>query len=337
MNSLKVLGKYLDQQALLSKINNATPVVLASVGAAYTIQDTFDAPKTERSKKFVQNVSVITLTIASALIGTRGLKIKGKQLFEGLIEPVELDKEGLEEVLGKVKDEKIKSLVNKVKENKLLCFKDIKELDAGLNKVYKKSEQAISKVIPDAETEENAFGELGKLSLLGLIPVAGGITGGVLGDVLTKDDWKKKFPNKIKEGSYQYLNNIFLCNVGAGIAMVIMNKLKIQNKTARFFAMIGGVVGVGVLAGSAIANFIGKNLINPIFDKNQKTPKDFHSMVSNLNSERRPEVLDLSLHVDDIASVGFLSGFKWIGPILPALYSISGYRAGIGYRNGEKN
>lgn len=337
MNSLTILGKYLDQPALLNKMNSLMPVSLISIGAAYAIQDTFYAPKNEKSKKFVQNASVIAFTIASALIGTRGLKIKGKQLFEGLIEPIELDKECVEEVLGKVKDEKIKLLINKVKDNVLLSFREVKELDEGLNKIYNKSEKAISKVIPDAESEEDAFGELGKLSLLGLIPVVGGIAGGVLGDILTKDGWKKKFPNKIKEGSYQYLNNIFLCNVGAGIAMVIMNKLKVQNKTARFFAMIGGVVGVGVLAGSAIANFIGKNLIDPIFDRNKRLPKDFHSMISDLNSERHPEVLDLSLHIDDIASVGFLSGFKWIGPILPALYSISGYRAGIGYRNGEQD
>jgi len=47
-------------------------------------------------------------------------------------------------------------------------------------------------------------------------------------------------------------------------------------------------------------------------------------------------VIDVSLHVDDVATVAVLSGLKWIEPALPILYSISGYRAGIGYRNGEK-
>lgn len=333
MKTLAVVGKFLDQPALLSKINKAMPVALSTVGAAYVLKTTFETPKEERKKKFIQSLSVMTFTIASALIGTRGLKIKDKQIFEGLIEPAELNNEGLEEVLIKVKNEGLRTLINNVKENKLLSFKDVKELDNGLNKVYKQEERVISKIIPDAEEEENAFGELGKLSILGLIPVLGGITGGVIGDVVTNDNWKKKFPNKVKEGTYQYLNNIFLCNVGAGIAMVLMNKLKVQNKTARFFAMLGGVVGVGIVAGSAIANFIGKNFINPLFDKNYQRPKDFHSMVANLNSERHPEAIDLSLHVDDIASVGFLSGFKWIGPILPGLYMVSGYRAGIGYRN----
>ena len=30
-----------------------------------------------------------------------------------------------------------------------------------------------------------------------------------------------------------------------------------------------------------------------------------------------------------------MSGLKWIEPALPIMYAISGYRAGIGYRNGE--
>ena len=99
--------------------------------------------------------------------------------------------------------------------------------------------------------------------------------------------------------------------------------------------MLAGVVGVGLVAGNFIANFVGKNFINPIFNKVQNPNKDFRSKFKDLNKERHPEAVDLSLHIDDIASVGFLSGFKWIGPILPVLYTVSGYRAGIGYRNGE--
>ena len=45
--------------------------------------------------------------------------------------------------------------------------------------------------------------------------------------------------------------------------------------------------------------------------------------------------MDIALHADDIATAGILSGFKWIEPALPFMYFISGYRAGIGYRNGN--
>lgn len=125
----------------------------------------------------------------------------------------------------------------------------------------------------------------------------------------------------------------------AGLAMATMNKINVKSTAARFAAMLGGVAGVGIFAGSIIANFVGKKIINPLFTTNKiqksEPQKDFQAKLKELNSERHPEMLDLSLHIDDVVSVGFLSGFKWIGPILPALYVVSGYRSGIGYRNGE--
>lgn len=332
---LNTFGKFLDQPGLTNKINKAMPWVLSGMGAGYIAYDSFRTPKEQKKKNFIQNVSVVSFTIASAFLATKGLKIRGKEIIEGLAEECHHDhhyNHEIEEILEKVKDNaRIKSLIAKVQKGHILWPKQIKELAENL-----KDKGGIKELIPDAHTHVNPFGELLKLSWLGLIPVLGGMTGGVIGDVLSKDNWKKKFPDKIKEGSYQYLNNIFLCNVGAGLAMFAMNKANVKNKAIRSLAMLSGVVLVGLVAGSAIANFIGKNLINPIFDKNKRFPKDFNTMIKNLNSERHPEAVDLSLHIDDIASVGFLTGFKWIGPILPMLYSVSAYRAGIGYRNGNE-
>ena len=65
-------------------------------------------------------------------------------------------------------------------------------------------------------------------------------------------------------------------------------------------------------------------LINPIFGKQSS---------NKIYSERKPEALDIGLHTDDIATVAVMSGLKWIEPVLPLMYAISGYRAGIGYRN----
>ena len=89
--------------------------------------------------------------------------------------------------------------------------------------------------------------------------------------------------------------------------------------------MVGGILLTGVIGGSVMANYIGNKLINPIISKDKKEEK------------RTPELLDLSLHTDDIATVSLLSGLKWIEPSLPILYSISGYRAGIGYRNNKED
>lgn len=330
----KVFGKYLDQPALVEKLYDAMPAVLTGTAVGYGMYDTMQAPKEQRKKRAVKNASVLGFTVASALLATRGLKIKGKQIFEGIIELPEKDSEGLKEVLAKPLSQKAKAMVERVAEDKVLKFKEVKELMQEF-KNNLKDENLVSKVIPDAESEA-PFADLLKLSWLGLIPVLGGIAGGVVGDKLVKDDWKKQFPDKVKEGTYQYLNNIALCNVGAGLGALIMNVLNVKSKTARFVAMMTGVLGVGLVAGSAIANFIGKNYINPLFDKNKKVEhKSFKDMVKNLNSERHPEALDVSLHLDDVASVGFVSGLKWIGPVLPMLYSVSAYRAGIGYRNGR--
>ena len=332
-NNIKILGKYLDQPAVIKKLNNTMPVVLSLGAIAYGLNDTYKTSKEKRKDKGIENFAILSFTIASALIATRGLKINGKQIFEGLIELPHLHKHEINEAMAKITDDNTKKLILRVKDGKILKISEIKKLSVFLDTHFK-GENLLKKIIPDAHNH-GAFEELKKLSLLGLIPIIGGIAGGIIGDKLTNQNWKKKFPDKIKEGSYQYLNNIFLCNVGAGVAMVLMNKLNVKSKAIRFCTMLTGVIGVGLLAGNAVANFIGKNLINPVFDKNK--PKNFNSMFKDLNNERHPEAVDLSLHIDDIASVGFLSGFKWIGPVLPLLYSVSGYRAGIGYRNGTKS
>lgn len=93
--------------------------------------------------------------------------------------------------------------------------------------------------------------------------------------------------------------------------------------------MTAGIALTGVVGGSAIANFISSKLINPFFNKETND--------KSLFSERKPEAIDVGLHADDIATVAVMSGLKWIEPALPIMYSISGYRAGIGYRNGEKH
>ena len=112
-----------------------------------------------------------------------------------------------------------------------------------------------------------------------------------------------------------------MCNIGAGAALGILEKMNIKSKAARCIGMIAGIITTGVIGGSAIANFIGNKIVNPIILKREEIEK------------RTPEILDLTLHTDDIATVSLLSGLKWIEPALPILYSISGYRAGIGYRN----
>ena len=123
----------------------------------------------------------------------------------------------------------------------------------------------LEKLIPSPEniTAKDIFSEIGYLSIFGAIPVVGGITGGVIADRVTdKENWKKKVPDKIKEGTYQYLANIFMCNVGAGAALGIMEKCGVKSKAARAAGMTAGIIATGVIGGSKVANFISEKVLS---------------------------------------------------------------------------
>jgi len=357
MNSISVLGKYLDQPRLVGKFSNAVPAVLVGGGVAYTFNHVHKTPKEEKKKEFIKIVAVLTGTIASALIATRGLKpikIGGKTLlkgFEGLSDGVnlkELAQDNKELISNFLKDnvvpKKTKEILgNFLEKDRNFKYAEIKtmfeELEGfkkpqGNGSKLSKGQEFLNELIPNPEnvTSKEIFSEIKRLSLMGLVPVVGGITGGIVGDKLTEKDWKQKVPNKIKEGSYQYLANIFLCNIGAGGALALLERFNIKSKAARAVGMVSGILALGVVGGSAIANLIGKTCIDPILGCKNKTNGQNND---GLYSERKPEMLDVGLHMDDIATVAVLSGLKWIEPALPILYSISGFRAGIGYRNGD--
>lgn len=335
MNSLKVFGKFLDQPRLVKRFSQGVPALLTLGGTGFALYETHKAPNDRKKDTFIRNVAVLTGTIASAIFAP---KIAAKLVKFGHgghghhhhheEEVAELVDEFLKN--NKVGEETSK-ILNKAKE-KILRPSEIKkiykELEPNPNaKEFLSGEEGL---IPDPEKIDSDHilkQDLPRLSVLGFIPVAGGVIGGIIGDKATDKNWREKIPNKIKEGSYQYLANIFLCNIGAGAALLAMEKAKVQSKGWRAVAMIAGIILTGLVGGSAMANYIGKKLIDPLFGKKDK---------GNLFSERKPEALDAGLHIDDIATVGVMSGLKWIEPALPALYSISGYRAGIGYRNENK-
>lgn len=345
MKILSILGKYLDQPKLVKKLSNASPFILVSGGTLYTLNQVQKAPEQEKQKTFIKNVAVLTGTISSALLATRGLgalKINGKTIFKGfkglthahehvhLHEHTESPTEMIDEFLEENEvTQKTKTILNKAK-TKILNPSEIKTILKELGN-HPKAKEFLSGddgLIPNPENidSKHIFSEIKRLSLMGLMPVLGGMAGGIIGDKITEKDWKEKIPNKIKEGSYQYLANIFLCNVGAGIALWAMEKAKITSKSARAFGMVAGIILTGIVGGSAMANLVGKTFIDPLLGHKQKN--------KGLYSERTPEVIDVGLHIDDVSTVAVLSGLKWIEPALPILYSISGYRAGIGYRNG---
>ncbi|MBR1617669.1 hypothetical protein IJ670_05905 [bacterium] len=324
IENIKAIGKFLDQPILISKLNKAVPLFLLTGGSIFMANDAMDEfkknpDKNDAKKKVIEHGFVLLSAIASALLAP---KIAGKITNHSPLPSIQKAQENAKNIVDNfLKKNNPKNdtleILNKAK-NKVLSLSEVKNL-------YKNCEdkEFLKKLIPDPDNikAKDIFSEIGYLSIYGAVPVVGGVMGGIAADSLIKEDVKKKVPDKIKEGLYQYLANIFMCNIGAGVALSILEKLKITSKSARALAMGAGIAAFGIIGGSKIANFLSKKLLNPVLN------------IKNEEKERKPELLDIGLHTDDIATVSLLSGLKWIEPMLPTLYSVSGYRAGIGYRN----
>ena len=347
---MKILtvAKYIDQPAVLSKLHSNMPQVLTGTGTLVWGYETFhkqkNNDKTPKATRAFKNALTIAGAAGASYIGARGLKIKGKQIFEGLLEYTPIKQvlkkqaEKIDEVLSKniLKDEILAKTLKNAK-NRIFTLKDIEIINERMPK-GKEAQKFLHSILPEPENlgSKEIFSEIKRLSLVGLIPVVGGVAGGITADALTGTGSKKSLANKVKEGVYQYLANIFLCNVGAGSALYISEKLaskkiiKPLTPMKKLGVIMAGITATGIVGGSYIANYISKTCIDPLFGKK-------HHKNETLYSERKPEPLDIALHADDIATAGVLSGFKWIEPALPIMYFVSGYRAGIGYRNNKQS
>lgn len=209
---------------------------------------------------------------------------------------------------------------------------------------------------PHDHTWKEILSELFRLSGLGVMTVGGGIAGGVAGNALVGDDWRANLKDQTKEGTFQLLANIMLCNVGAAGGLGLLQGLKNmgpgmrkaiepRQKWLRPVIMLGGIVATGIAGGSWLANWLGNNLINPMVDNGMEKGWDaFQDKVDNqgwksttqgIFKERTPTFLDGILHLDDVAIVLVAVGFRWIEAILPFLYGISAQRSAVGYRNGH--
>ncbi|MCM1338942.1 MAG: hypothetical protein NC191_04665 [Muribaculaceae bacterium] len=321
MIKISSIGKYLDQPLLTANINRSIPAILGAGSALVIGNQIKNAPKDKKAKAGIKSAIILGATVFSAIKAPKIAAFITKKANSKTLKQIREDNTGIiSEYLSKnVVEKNIEKLLLKAK-TKILTLKEIDTLNRHGDK------ELVNKLIPPPANiqAKDIFKEIGWLSIYGAVPVAGGISGGVIADRITEKNWKDRIPNKVNEGIYQYLANIFLCNIGAGAALGILEKLNIKSKAARCIGMVTGILATGVIGGSFMANYIGNKVINPLVSKKYKP--DY----------RTPELLDLSLHTDDIATVSLLSGLKWIEPSLPILYSISGYRAGIGYRNHDK-
>lgn len=325
INKIRSFGKFLDQPMLIAKFERAMPglMLAGGIGALSKINhDIYSktSDKNKQKKLMVQRSIVLTSAVISALLAPKvaGKIFSKRDKLPSIKQVKDINTKLVNNFISKNKpDNEVAKVLNKAKEKVL----SLNETETIFNKI--KDKNFLEKLIPDpiSPTSNEIIRDIGYLSVYGATPVLGGVLGGIAADTVVGEDIKKTIPNKIKEGVYQYLANIFMCNIGAAAGLGILEAANIKSKAARAGAMIAGIILTGIIGGSKIANFISKNFIDK-FSKQKENSK-----------ERTPEPIDLFLHTDDIATVSVLSGLKWIEPALPVLYSISGYRAGIGYRN----
>ena len=333
---LTSIGKFLDQPLLSNTLSRNMPNILIGSALLYGFKDTFSHGKDDRKNAAIKNFVILSSIVTATLLGAKKIKIKGEKLIDTIPKKQILNKQ--RQAVDNFMQENlissdIEKILNKAK-NKMLNLKETDSLLKGI-KGQKNSENLISTLFGAKEniTSDKILQEIAKLSIMGFIPVASGIAGGMAADKITGNLTKEKATDKIKEGIYQFFANIFLCNVGAGAFLFTAEKLNkvgiIKNLTPlkKTGVILSGILAVGVFGGSKIANFVGNNFINPIINKCAKNKN------TGKQEERKPEALDIALHTDDIATAGVLSGVKWIEPLLPVMYLVSGYRAAIGYRN----
>lgn len=344
--NVTALGRCIDQPILINKLQKKIPMLLVGSGALYGLYDTHKASKgrdvVKKKETALKNVIIISSTIAASLAGAYGVKIAGKQIIPKLLPMTPLkeilnnNKNAVDKFIQETKPApKIASFLEKLK-SKVISPKEVNVLLNELpNNQAKKN--LLSVLLPESEnlSANGIMSEIGRLSLLGAIPVVGGVMGGVLADKVTKSSSRKSTANKVKEGFYQYFANIFLCNVGAAAALFCAEGLqkakliKPLTPLKKMLVIMSGITATGIVGGSYIANKMSQKIIDPIFNNGKKLS------YKGVYEERHPEIVDIALHADDIATAGVLSGFKWIEPALPLMYFVSGYRAGIGYRNSK--
>lgn len=208
----------------------------------------------------------------------------------------------------------------------------------------------VSQIFPEGPGEE--FSEEVKKALnfftVGGISVLSGLAGGLAANKINKVNDRNATVNMIKEGIFQFVANIALCAVGAGAALAFVDgKWGVAKPTAEKFAnwvnthpakkllrtgIIGAGLSIGIFGGGHLANWLGRNYVNPFFDKMQGKPT---AGLSTTDGKRKIEWSDAILHLDDVPTAMALAGVKIVEPFIPLFFAFSGYRTGIGYRNDE--
>lgn len=139
---------------------------------------------------------------------------------------------------------------------------------------------------------------------------AGSIIGGVLGGRIDNDKFDQR--QKVNEGIFQFANTAIPAAMVAGFSKLASNIKLLNNNIGKAGAIIGGII-TGMFTAAKVSNFI--------CDPKDKVP------------DRKLTIKDSLANVDDALSALAMTDSPVlnkipVGPILPLVYILCGYRAG---------
>jgi hypothetical protein len=366
--------RYVEKNAII-------PIGLAGMGLLGG-SDIWNAQPEERKKIIIRDALVLGATGIGTYIGAMGLRAQRFKLFPALMRFDE--EEGRKELKDAINHSvaflkqhadtyspELISQIQKLSEKKD-TLKDVlhqrREYFNFFEKMQTKFEakhgsiqnakalwkKHVTDLMPPEENEgflEEAK-KAGSFFLVGGLSVLSGLAGGLMANKVNRNKDSDATVNMIKEGIFQFVANIALCAVGAGIALGVVNGewgpkdttlRKIGDQFAEKIAkhplkkvfrtgIIGAGLSIGIFGGGHIANWLGRNYVNPFFDKLQGKVHALNEQAPS-TGKRKIEFSDAILHLDDVPTAMALAGVKIIEPIIPLFFAFSGYRTGIGYRN----
>lgn len=190
MKIIKYFGKFLDQPRLVNNLTKTVPSAL-SVGAGYIVlKESNNTPVENRKRKAIQSGLTMFGAVASSLYAPK-ISSKIFRTAPKFVSNTQLTKNNTQIIdtflANNLTNEKTGKILEKAK-SKVLSIKEIKQLSESLKTADGKA--LFKELIPEPEniTSNDIFSEIGRLSVYGLIPVLGGIAGGIAGDKLTDSD-----------------------------------------------------------------------------------------------------------------------------------------------------
>lgn len=147
-----------------------------------------------------------------------------------------------------------------------------------------------------------------------LFTSVGSVLGGLSGGLLFKKDENKK--TKVKESVFQ------VCNIAVPTS-IVAGLLKLTEKNKNFKGALPKIISVaiGIGAGMPIAATVSNGINNGLLDKENP-------------NRRKLKLKDCFVHIDDLVGALVLARIPFadklhVDKILPVLYGVCGYEAGV--------